>query len=885
MNDTTDHQLWRTMQRLFDEALAHPPAERGAYVDAEAGSAEIAEAVHRLLAAHADYPATQDIVRGSHTLALALRAFTRQGQLQPGAELDGGYRIESLLGSGGMGSVYLATRSVGGSVQRVALKIAPPAPDHARVVEHLRRERAILAGLDHPNIARLIDAGELTGGHPYFAMEYVDGTRITHYCDEHGLGLPARLALFATVCDAVAYAHRRFVLHRDIKPGNILVDREGRARLLDFGIAKAIDEAGVNEATIDGGFFSPDCAAPEQVAGQATGIATDVYGLGCLLYQLLCGTAPLDFSGKSRTAVVESILREEPPRPSESVVRGDGWTRRGHADAASLSAALRGDLDLIVAKALRKPPDDRYGSVDAFVGDVRNVLAARPIALRGSARGYRLRCFVRRHRIAVAATALAAIVALTALVLVIAQSRNVAAARAVAERERDHARGVTEFLVRAFGNAAAFRRQNRDVSAGELLESAAHELRSVPPADAELTAAVGQTLAQLYLRLDMKEPARAQAQLASEAMARLPRAPTLLRVGQLGVDAELAVHDGRLREALTTVAAAETAIAAEPGFRDADAEIRIAQLKAQVMRQDGDPLGSIAHLRRSYERFRQRTDVKPIRLEAMVQVLARHLSLNGDPVEALSLLDPLLAEQRRRLHGGDDDAAVIETLRSLGQTYYRLRRNDDAIDAYEQGIAGFRKNYGNSYLDLSTMLSMLSNIYLELGRTAEAEQLLREALRITLGRDKNRRHIANLYGDLASLYRDGYHDYAAALRFVGLSYAAAPAEAHDVRAYSGRILAETLLANGDWFEGMLHAEAALPYMIKSCVDCQQIAYLRGDVAYARFRLYDLDGAREWLTADTLTTLRVWSRWPHNVRMRAETIARTIGTGEEVAAEH
>jgi serine/threonine-protein kinase len=884
MNDTNDHQLWRAMQRLFDEALARPPAERAAHVDAAAGSAEVAEAVHRLLAAHADYPATQDIVRGSHTLALALRAFTRQGPLQPGTELDGGYRIESLLGSGGMGSVYLAMRTVGGSVQRVALKIAPPAPDQARVVEHLRRERAILAGLDHPNIARLIDAGELPGGHPYFAMEYVDGIRITDYCDEHGLGLPARLALFATVCDAVAYAHRRFVLHRDIKPGNILVDREGRVRLLDFGIAKAIDEAGVNETTIDGGFFSPDCAAPEQVAGQPTGIATDVYGLGCLLYQLLCGAAPFDFSGKSRTAVVECILREEPAPPSRSVVRGDGWTRRGHADAASLSAALRGDLDMIVAKALRKPPDDRYGSVDAFVGDVRNVLTARPIALRGSARGYRLRCFVRRHRIAVAATALAAIVALTALVLVIAQSRDVIAARAVAERERDHARGVTEFLVGAFGDSTAFRRKDRDVSASELLESAARKLHSVPPADAELTAAVGQTLAQLYLRLDMKEPARVQAQLADEAMARLPQAPTLLRVGQAGVDAELAIHDGRLRDAQAAVAAAETAIAADAGFRDADAEIRTAQLKAQTMRLTGDPLGSIVYLRRSHDHFRQRADVAPVKLEAMVQVLARQLSLNGDPVEALSLLDPLLAEQRRRLNG-DDDGAVIDTLRSLGQAYYRLRRNDDAIAAYEQAIAGFRKNYGNNYIDLSTLLKLVSDVYVEVGRTADGERALREALRITIGREKNRRHLANLYGDLAGFYRDGYHDNAAALRFIGMSYASAPPEARDVHAYSSRILAEILLANGDWFEGMLHAEGALPFMMESCVDCQQIAYLRGDIAYARFRLYDLDGAREWLTADTLTTLRVWSRWPHNVRMRAETIARTIGTGEDVAAKH
>ncbi|WP_386071143.1 serine/threonine-protein kinase [Tahibacter sp. UC22_41] len=880
MNDTADRSQWLAMQRIFDEALALPPAERDAYVDAAAENEDMAATLRRLLVAHDEYPATQDIVRSSHTLALALGTFARHRPLQPGTELGESYRIDALLGSGGMGSVYLATRTVGGSTQRVALKIAPPGLDHARIVEHLRGERTILARLDHPNIARLIDAGELPDGRPYFAMEYVDGVRITDYCDEHRLTLPARLALFATVCDAVAYAHRRFVLHRDLKPGNILVDRDGRVRLLDFGIAKAIDEAGVTDATVDSGFFSPDCAAPEQVAGQATGIATDVYGLGCLLYRLLCGTGVFDFSGKSRAAVIDDILHEEPLPPSRAVERGGGWVNRGQADAASLTAALRGDLDLITAKALRKPPDDRYGSVDALAEDVRNVLAARPIGLRARERGYRLRCFVRRHRVAVTATALAAIVAVTALVLILVQSSHIAAARAVAERERDHARGVSEFLVNAFGDAAAFRTRSREVSASELLENAARQLHSVPAADAELTAAVGQTLAQLYLRLDMKEPARAQALLAREALARLPRASTLLRVRQAGVDAELAGNDGRLREARAAIAAAETAMAADPDFRDADAELGIAMLKAHVTRLSGDPFGAIAHLRSSLERFRPRADVPPIRLEPMQQVLARQLALNGDPVEALSLLDPLLAEQRRRLP--DDDKAVIETLRSLGQAYYRLRRNDDAAAAYEQAIAGFRKHYGDNYTDMATMLVMLGRVYAEAGRTAESERLLREALRIAVSREKNRHQLANMYGQLANLYSESYHDYAAALRFIGLAYAVMPAEARDARAYNGRILAETLIANGDWFEAMLHAEGALPFMVDSCVDCQQIAYLRGDIAYARFRLYDLAGAREWLTRDTLTTLRVWSRWPHNVRMRAEEVARTAGTAEDAA---
>jgi serine/threonine-protein kinase len=448
----------------------------------------------------------------------------------------------------------------------------------------------------------------------------------------------------------------------------------------------------------------------------------------------------------------------------------------------------------------------------------------------------------------------------------------------VAESERDHARGVTEFLVNAFGNVDAFRTRSREVLASELLENAARELHELSTDDAELTAAVGQTLAQLHLRLDMKEPARTQAALARAALARLADAPTLLRVRQDSVEAEIALFDSRFQDAMSAVGAAQALIAADPAFRDPDVEIRLAMTSAQARRFSAKPLEAAAGLRRSYEAFRRRPDIAPVRLEPMLKLLARHLVNDGDPAAGLALLDDVLAAQRRRLP--DDHASVIETTYGRGQALYRLRRNDDAIAAYETAVAGFRKRYGSDYLELSNMLGDLGTLYGEVGRAAEADRLLREALRITLARGKSRRNVAGLYDMFAILYRDGFHDHAAAQRYAALAYAMTPAESRDSRAYTSRGLAETLLASGDWFEAMLHAESALPYMVESCGDCQQVAYLRGDVAYARLRLYDLAGAREWLTRDTLTTLRVWSRWPHNVRRRAEDIARTVGTAAE-----
>jgi serine/threonine-protein kinase len=255
-------------------------------------------------------------------------------------------------------------------------------------------------------------------------------------------------------------------------------------------------------------------------------------------------------------------------------------------------------------------------------------------------------------------------------------------------------------------------------------------------------------------------------------------------------------------------------------------------------------------------------------------MLTRQLSTNGAPDDALVLLETLLATQRKRLP--DDDAAVIGTLRSLGQAYYRLRRNDDAIDVLERAIAGFRKNYGDSYSELAYMLEQLGTIYSEIGRAPEGEQLVREALRISLTLNNEKRSTATYYDALALIYRNNYHDYAAAKRFAGLAFAVTPAESRENHAFTSRALAETLIASGDYFEAALFAESALPYMIEACGDCQQVAYLNGDIAYARFRLYDFDGARARLTPEILTTLRVWTRWPHDVRMRAETIARTIG---------
>jgi|CXWL01.1.fsa_nt_gi serine/threonine-protein kinase len=313
----------------------------------------------------------------------------------------GPYEIKEVLGHGGMGLVYRAERVDGDESQQVAIKFVR----RELLDEHTRRrflaERRFLAALDHPNIARLLDAAELDDGSPYFVMEYVDGVPLTDHCKRAGLDVRARVALFRKVCAAVAQAHRNGVVHRDLKPGNILVDASGVPKLLDFGIAKplaAVDAtAAVLTATAQR-YFSPLYAAPEQLRGTAVGVGCDVYALGLLLYELLAGCRPFDFRGLSAGEIEHMITTLPPTPPSKVAARSE--------TARSSQRQLRGDLDDIVLQCLRKAPGERYGSVAELDADLARHLAGVRVTARGRHAWYRARECARRHRVAVMASAL-----------------------------------------------------------------------------------------------------------------------------------------------------------------------------------------------------------------------------------------------------------------------------------------------------------------------------------------------------------------------------------------------------------------------------------------------------------------------------------------------
>jgi serine/threonine-protein kinase len=518
--------LWPRLLPLLDEALALPAAARLAWLHAQALPAELDAALRQLLA-------DRDRLEGSDFLARpAVAAIGEAPPPAPAASAHlqdglfagdriGPYRLIRLLGQGGMSVVWLAERDDGQARRQVALKMPHAGPGQALLAERLRRERDILAGLEHRHIARLYDVGVTPQGLPYLVLEHVAGDTLPAYCAQHRLGLRARLKLFLQVLAAVQHAHTQLVLHRDLKPGNILVTPDGEVKLLDFGIAKLIRDADTGSAPSteltqhSGQVLTPDYAAPEQIAGQPLTTASDVYALGVVLFELLTGQRPYRLPRGTRGALEEAILASQARRPSQA------WLDREAAlpppapgqpsptldDLAQgfggaprrLSQQLQGDLDLIVATALQKDPARRYPTADAFAQDIAHHLAREPIRARPDSRWYRLRKYVQRNAWPLAAAS--AVVAALGVGLGVAlwQART-------ARQEAAKATAIQDFLIGLFENgdveqADAARKRHETVE--QLLVSSAHalgtQLQQQPAVRAELQGVVGRLLHNLAI--------------------------------------------------------------------------------------------------------------------------------------------------------------------------------------------------------------------------------------------------------------------------------------------------------------------------------------------------------------------------------------------------
>lgn len=429
----------------------------------------------------------------------------------------GPYRLLSEVGRGGMAVVYRAARVVGGFEQGVALKLLRRGTDSDDILARFRQERQILAALDHPSIARLLDGGATADGQPFLAMELVEGERIDRYCEARALDVPARLRLMADVGKAVAHAHAKLVVHRDLKPANVLVTDGGRVKLLDFGVAKLLSAAPTTATPVtrtQQRFLTPEYASPEQIRGEAITTATDVYQLGLLLYELLAGRRP--FSGSSSAELERAICERAPDPPSTAGSRGDAGPSSDPATGAEAASErrrsrrrrardLRGDLDNIVLMALRKEPQRRYSSVIALVEDLERYLAGHPVSARGAGWWYRGTKFARRHAWALAscAAALALLVVLT-----VVYTRGLERERDLARRESEKARTVAGYLTGVLGTADPFSTRGRRLDARALLDEAARRVDAELTDQPEVRAATLARLGDLYARHGIVDEAR-----------------------------------------------------------------------------------------------------------------------------------------------------------------------------------------------------------------------------------------------------------------------------------------------------------------------------------------------------------------------------------------
>lgn len=606
-------ERWNRVNELFHSALHLSGVEREQFLRDHCGDdPEVLEEVQSLLDSHEK--AGNFISEG--VPPELIHSIAEPYELLVSGETIGVYKILKELGRGGMGAVYLAVRADQVYEKYVAIKLLKRGMDTDEVLRHFRNERQILAGFDHPNIARLLDGGTTRSGIPYFVMEYVEGMPIDEYCDHHRLTITQRLELFRQVCAAVSYAHRRLVIHRDIKPSNIVVTPEGMPKLLDFGVAKILDTEGEGGSTATGiRMMTPEYASPEQAMGLPVTTGSDVYSLGVVLYELLTGQAPYRFQSRSPLEVVRVINTTQPQLPSSSFSTLISEDHQGATLIAAVSAArdtspdqlkrrLRGDLDNIVLMAIRNETHRRYQSVEQLSEDIRRHLVGLPVIARKDTVVYRMTKFARRNRIAVAAAVLVLLSLIAGVVATTWQAQKAKAEQARAEYARefgDEIRYIEALLLSTYTAPLHDARRNLKLARDRLKRIEQRMLQGGPPAygsghnalgngflflrDYDLARihlekawasgyqepstayALGKALGILYhqaladsdrlINLEMKQQAiqRAQAQYAKPAIEYLARARSSAE-SPAYVEGLIALYQKRFEEALQKTAEA-----------------------------------------------------------------------------------------------------------------------------------------------------------------------------------------------------------------------------------------------------------------------------------------------------------------------------------------
>ncbi len=524
---------------IFERIAEFSMAEQQAYLDEQCPDTLTRERVEAMLRADARAPGLLDD-DAEQQLARLADDDTSRNVADP--DTVGSFRIIARLGEGGMAVVYKAERSEAGFDQTVALKLLSQMRRSEHWQHRFLQERQILASLQHPNIAALLDGGITAEGRPFFAMEYVDGEPITGYCDRQSLGIRRRVELLLSVCDAVSYAHSNLIVHRDLKPSNILVDQQGQAKLLDFGIAKILSDDETSRTQTMLRALTPDYAAPEQFAGGTVTTAVDVYALGGLLFELLCGSRPYERAKGSVLDIEREIHRRGAPSFAEATADYSPATRGEIAGQRNqswrrLTASIDGDLETIAQKSLRVEPERRYASVDALANDLRRYLNGLPVQARPDTLRYRFGKFLGRHPIGVPLGVIAVAALAMTTGVAVQQARQAEHAANLATVEAAKANETREFVTRLFEFAGPDKSLGDQLTARQLLDIGAarvsHELAGQPALHAEMALLLANTYGQLGLYATALPLAQEAADLYGDTQDATQRLDALLTLARL----------------------------------------------------------------------------------------------------------------------------------------------------------------------------------------------------------------------------------------------------------------------------------------------------------------------------------------------------------------
>ena len=805
---------WEEVDRLFDRVLDHPEGERLEFLERACHEDDdLRRAVLDLL----------ELSRSEETRGSAPGPDLLQEVCGPGEGQDpstrpgdrfGRYTIRGVLGRGGMATVYEAERSDGAYDQVVALKLLRRGLDTDRIVERFLAERQILSDFTHPNIARLLDGGASPDGRPFLVVEKVDGKPLTVWADENGLGVPARLRLFLQVTDAVREAHRRLVVHRDLKPSNILVDREGRAKLLDFGIAKLLSPEGAEpDLTLDGQYpLTRRYASPEQARGEPVTVSSDVYQLGLILYELLTGLWPFG----EEAGEIDLAARGAPPSPSRAIAAASTETAESVAGArgatpGGLRRRLAGDLDTIAGKALEPDPLDRYRSTDDLARDVRLHLEGRPIQARPASTSLRLRKWVGRNPWAapVAGGLALAIAAYVGTVTLSAQRL---------ERERNEARTQAEraerikgFLVDLFRSADPFEGTPGaapDVTVAEALAAAGQRIRSELGDDPAMQADLFAAVASILENLDRTDEARPFIDEALAIRRRLGQERTPVYAADLGILAQIVDYEQPDSAATVLDRAVRTLEASVPPGdpRLADALAELFWTRSARLNESDPALGERALS--IYEAAGPEYDAPAA---GVLGTLAATYVAQGRLDEAERAAREALHRQRRAL-GDEHPLAALARTRLAGVLDNR-QRHDEAIPLYLESVRILERTAGPDHNQTLATRNNLATTYQMAGRPGEAVAMHREILAIhrrRSGTDLDVQVAGSLQNLAAALKETGALREADSLASRSYEiYAETTPEGHHLRAFPLLTRTEILLRMGDPARAQQTAAGAL----------------------------------------------------------------------------